>query len=63
MSNTNDQERKKEKEKTKRLKEFYNYKHWREIQRNQLTISSNIFFYFKCCFSWLFSESFNRTQI
>jgi hypothetical protein len=44
MSNTNDQERKKEKEKTKRLKEFYNYKHWREIQRNQLTISSNIFF-------------------
>lgn len=26
------------------LEEFYNYKYWREIQRNQLTISSNIFF-------------------
>lgn len=28
------------------LKEFYNYKYWREVQRNQLTISSNIFFTF-----------------
>lgn len=28
------------------LKEFYNYKYWREVQRNQLTISSNIFFAF-----------------
>ncbi|WP_282731916.1 hypothetical protein [Flavobacterium yafengii] len=28
------------------LKEFYNYKYWREIQRNQLTISSNIIFTF-----------------
>lgn len=28
------------------FKEFYNYKYWREIQRNQLTISSNIIFTF-----------------
>lgn len=28
------------------LKEFYNYKYWREIQRNQLTICSNIIFTF-----------------
>ncbi|EKT4549190.1 hypothetical protein JE952_000800 [Flavobacterium psychrophilum] len=30
----------------KHLKEFYNYKYWREIQRNQLTTSSNIVFTF-----------------
>lgn len=29
-----------------KLEEFYNYKYWREIQRNQLTISSNIVFTF-----------------
>lgn len=29
-----------------KLKEFYNYKYWREIQRNQLTTSSNIVFTF-----------------
>lgn len=29
-----------------KLKEFYNYKNWREIQRNQLTTSSNIIFTF-----------------
>ncbi len=29
-----------------KFKEFYNYKYWREIQRNQLTISSNIVFTF-----------------
>lgn len=46
MSNTNETERKKEKEKTKRLKEFYNYKHWREIQRNQLGVSANLYFIF-----------------
>src|SRR5690554_6795103 len=28
------------------LKEFYNYKYWRETQRQQLTTSSNIFFTF-----------------
>lgn len=31
---------------TSKLEEFYNYKYWREIQRNQLTISSNIVFTF-----------------
>lgn len=29
-----------------KLKEFYNYKSWREVQRNQLTTSSNIIFTF-----------------
>ena len=29
-----------------KLEEFYNYKYWRDIQRNQLTISSNIVFTF-----------------
>lgn len=28
------------------LSEFYNYKYWREEQRKQLTVSSNIFFTF-----------------
>lgn len=28
----------------KPLKEFYNYKYWRETQRQQLTIASNIYF-------------------
>lgn len=28
------------------LNEFYNYKYWREVQRNQLTIVSNIYFGF-----------------
>lgn len=28
------------------LEEFYNYKYWRETQKKQLTISSNIFFTF-----------------
>lgn len=27
-------------------KEFYNYKHWREIQRNQLGVSANLYFIF-----------------
>ena len=27
-------------------KEFYDYKYWREVQRNQLTISSNIYLSF-----------------
>ena len=30
----------------KPFEEFYNYKYWRDIQRNQLTISSNIIFTF-----------------
>jgi hypothetical protein len=34
------------KKKRKMLDEFYNYKYWRDIQRNQLSISSNIFFTF-----------------
>lgn len=38
-----EKKRKKMNSKSK-LDEFYNYKYWREIQRNQLTISSNIFF-------------------
>lgn len=46
MSNTNEQERKNEKEKTKRLKEFYDYKYWREVQRNQLGVSANLYFIF-----------------
>lgn len=29
-----------------KLEEFYNYKYWREIQRNQLNNSSNIIFTF-----------------
>ncbi len=29
-----------------KLKKFYNYKYWRETQRNQLTISSNLVFTF-----------------
>jgi len=34
------------KKKRKMLDEFYNYKYWRDIQRNQLSISCNIFFTF-----------------
>lgn len=34
------------KENPRNKKEYYNYKYWREIQRNQLTISSNIVFTF-----------------
>ena len=30
--------------KKEQLEEFYNYKHWRDIQRNQLNTSSNIMF-------------------
>ena len=26
------------------LEEYYNYKYWREIQRNQLGVSANLFF-------------------
>ena len=29
-----------------KFKEFYNYKYWRETQRNQLTVSSNLVFTF-----------------
>lgn len=29
-----------------KLKEFYNYKYWREIQRNQLGVSANLHFVF-----------------
>jgi hypothetical protein len=32
--------------KKEQLDEFYNYKYWREIQRNQLNTSSNIIFTF-----------------
>ena len=32
--------------KKEQLEEFYNYKYWREIQRNQLNTSSNIIFTF-----------------
>ena len=32
--------------KKEQLEEFYNYKNWREIQRNQLNTSSNIIFTF-----------------
>ncbi|NRT10545.1 hypothetical protein [Flavobacterium sp. 14A] len=32
--------------KKEQLEEFYNYKHWRDIQRNQLNTSSNIIFTF-----------------
>jgi hypothetical protein len=33
-------------EKSKKIDEFYNYKNWREIQRNQLGISANLYFVF-----------------
>ena len=33
-------------EKSKKKDEFYNYKYWREIQRNQLGISANLYFVF-----------------
>lgn len=39
-----------------RLKEFYNYKYWREIQRNQLGISANLYFVFS---SAIFGFSLN----
>jgi hypothetical protein len=47
----------------KMLKEFYNYKYWREIQRNQLTTSSNVFFTFSTVIlgfivNYLLKESF-----
>lgn len=32
--------------KNKHKKEFYNYKYWREIQRNQLGTSANLYFLF-----------------
>lgn len=32
--------------KNKTKKDFYNYNYWREVQRNQLTISSNVYFTF-----------------
>ena len=32
--------------KDKKKDEFYNYKYWREIQRNQLGISANLYFVF-----------------
>ncbi len=32
--------------KKEQLEEFYNYKYWRDIQRNQLNTSSNIIFTF-----------------
>ena len=33
-------------EKSKKKDEFYNYKYWRDIQRNQLGISANLYFVF-----------------
>ena len=35
-----------EKEKLKEKKDFYNYKYWREVQRNQLGVSANLYFIF-----------------
>jgi hypothetical protein len=37
---------KKTPEKSNKKDEFYNYKDWREIQRNQLGISANLYFVF-----------------
>ena len=47
MSNDEKKQLKKfKKQKLKEKKEFYNYKHWREIQRNQLGVSANLYFIF-----------------
>lgn len=35
-----------EKQKLKEKKEFYNYRYWREVQRNQLGVSANLYFIF-----------------
>lgn len=35
-----------EKQKLKEKKEFYDYKYWREVQRNQLGVSANLYFIF-----------------
>ena len=46
MSNELKKQLKAEKQKLKSIKEFYNYKYWREIQRNQLGTSANLYFVF-----------------
>lgn len=46
MSNELEKQLKADKQKLKSKKEFYNYKHWREIQRNQLGTSANLYFVF-----------------
>lgn len=47
MSNEEKKQLKKfEKQKLKEKKEFYNYRYWRETQRNQLGVSANLYFIF-----------------
>lgn len=44
-------------------KEFYNYKYWREIQRNQLGISSNLYFLFSSAiFGFVLSFILEKNQ-
>lgn len=53
-------------DKDEMFKEFYNYKYWREVQRNQLTTSSDIYFGFSSVLigysiNFLMSESSPKT--
>lgn len=46
MNNELEKQLKADKQNLKSKKEYYNYKHWREIQRNQLGTSANLYFVF-----------------
>ena len=61
MSNEEKKQSKKfKKQKLKEKKEFYNYKHWREIQRNQLGVSANLYFIFtSAIFGYVFERPGN----